>query len=35
MLQINFIKTNKEEVIKRLEIKNFAGAVNCRQSYRT
>jgi seryl-tRNA synthetase len=25
MLQVNFIKANKEEVIKRLEIKNFAG----------
>lgn len=25
MLQVNFIKANKEEVIKRLEVKNFAG----------
>lgn len=25
MLQVNFIKTNREEVIKRLEIKKFAG----------
>jgi seryl-tRNA synthetase len=25
MLQVNFIKANKEEVINRLEIKNFAG----------